>query len=160
MSTFDSVCVCVCVCVHVHMHTCVCECVCAHVLSCVSLCDPMGWCPLGFSIPGIFQARILEWIAISFSRDLHNRGILSRSLEFPALASRFFTTEPSGKPNIWSNFFQIMKFKLRKNWHDMWKIFILLFYFFQFQLLNLPFLHSFLPSFCSFILSIKRETSI
>ena len=33
-----------------------------------SLCDPMGYSPPGSSVYGIFQARILEWVAISFSR--------------------------------------------------------------------------------------------
>ena len=36
--------------------------------SCPTLCDPMDGNLLGFSIHGILQARILEWIAISFSR--------------------------------------------------------------------------------------------
>ena len=36
--------------------------------SCPTLCDPMDCNLLGFSIHGILQARILEWIAISFSR--------------------------------------------------------------------------------------------
>ena len=44
---------------------------------------------------GIFQARILEWVAISFSKDLPDLGIESMS---PALAGRFGTTEPPGKP--------------------------------------------------------------
>ena len=37
-------------------------------LSVVFLCDPMDCSPLGSSVHGIFQARILEWVAISFSR--------------------------------------------------------------------------------------------
>ena len=36
--------------------------------SCPTLCDPVDCSPLGFSIHGILQARILEWVAISFSR--------------------------------------------------------------------------------------------
>ena len=36
--------------------------------SCLTLCDPMDCSPPGSSIHGIFQARILEWVAISFSR--------------------------------------------------------------------------------------------
>ena len=36
--------------------------------SCPILCDPMGCSPPGFSVHGIFQARILEQVAISFSR--------------------------------------------------------------------------------------------
>ena len=35
---------------------------------CLTLCDPMDCSLPGFSIHGIFQARVLEWFAISFSR--------------------------------------------------------------------------------------------
>ena len=35
--------------------------------SCPTLCDPVDCNLLGFSVLGILQARILEWIAISFS---------------------------------------------------------------------------------------------
>jgi len=35
--------------------------------SCLTLCDPIDGSPLGSSVPGILQARILEWVAISFS---------------------------------------------------------------------------------------------
>ena len=35
--------------------------------SCLTLCDPIDGSPPGSSIPGILQARILEWVAISFS---------------------------------------------------------------------------------------------
>ena len=35
--------------------------------SCPTLCDPIDGSPLGSSVPGIFQARTLEWVAISFS---------------------------------------------------------------------------------------------
>ena len=34
---------------------------------CPTLCDPIDGSPLGSSIPGILQARTLEWVAISFS---------------------------------------------------------------------------------------------
>jgi len=33
-----------------------------------TLCNPMDCSPPGFSVHGILQARILEWVAISFSR--------------------------------------------------------------------------------------------
>ena len=36
--------------------------------SCLTLCDPMGYNLPGSSVHGIFQAIVLEWIAISFSR--------------------------------------------------------------------------------------------
>ena len=34
--------------------------------SCPTLCDPRDGSPLGSSVPGILQARILEWVVISF----------------------------------------------------------------------------------------------
>ena len=34
--------------------------------SCPTLCDPIGGSPPGFPVPGILQARTLEWVAISF----------------------------------------------------------------------------------------------
>ena len=37
--------------------------------SCLTLCDPIDGSPPGFSIPGILQARIVEWVAISFSNE-------------------------------------------------------------------------------------------
>ena len=36
--------------------------------SCLILCDPMDCSPPGSSVREIFQARILEWVAMSFSR--------------------------------------------------------------------------------------------
>ena len=41
--------------------------------SCLTLCDPMDGSLPGFSIHGIFQARISEWVAISFSRSSQPR---------------------------------------------------------------------------------------
>ena len=35
--------------------------------SCPILCDPIDSSPPGFPVPGILQARTLEWVAISFS---------------------------------------------------------------------------------------------
>ena len=35
--------------------------------SCPTLCNPMDCSPPGSSVHGIFQAKILEWVAISFS---------------------------------------------------------------------------------------------
>ena len=34
---------------------------------CPTLCNPIDGSPLGSSVPGILQARILKWVAISFS---------------------------------------------------------------------------------------------
>ena len=46
---------------------------------CPTLCDPVDYSPPGSSIHGILQARVLEWVAISFSRDLPDPGIEPRS---------------------------------------------------------------------------------
>ena len=35
--------------------------------SCLTLCDPVGGSPPCSPVPGILQARTLEWVAISFS---------------------------------------------------------------------------------------------
>ena len=43
-------------------------CVCSVPQSCVTLCDPVDWSPPGSSVCGILQARILEWVAMPFSR--------------------------------------------------------------------------------------------
>ena len=47
---------------------------------CLALCDPMDRSSPGSSVHGIFQVRILEWVTISFSRDLLNPGIELESL--------------------------------------------------------------------------------
>ena len=36
--------------------------------SCPTLCDPIDGSPPGFPVPGVLQARTLEWVAISFSK--------------------------------------------------------------------------------------------
>ena len=46
--------------------------------SCPNLCDSIDGSPPGSSIPGIHQARILEWIAISFSDLLRRVAKLSK----------------------------------------------------------------------------------
>ena len=43
-------------------------CVCSVAQLCLTLCDPMDCSPPGSSVHGILWARILEWVAISFSR--------------------------------------------------------------------------------------------
>ena len=60
-------------------------------------CDPMDCSLPGSSVHGILQARILEWVAISFSGDLPNPGIKPRS---PALQADSLPTELWEKPVI------------------------------------------------------------
>ena len=58
--------------------------------SCPTLCDSMD-----DRVHGILQARILEWVALPFSRDLPKPGIEPRS---PALLADSLPAEPQGKP--------------------------------------------------------------
>ena len=51
----------------------------------------------GSSIPRVFQARILEWVAISFCGGSSRPGIKPALPVSPALAGRFFTAEAPGK---------------------------------------------------------------
>ena len=74
--------------------------VCLASQSCLTLCHPLDCSPPGTSVHCILQARTLEWVAIFSSRDLPNPGITSTSLASPALAGRFFATEPPGKPYL------------------------------------------------------------
>ena len=64
-SHLSCVCVCVCVCVCAH----------AHAQSCLTLCDLMVCSLSGSSVHGIFQARILEWVAIPIPRLFPTQGL-------------------------------------------------------------------------------------
>ena len=57
--------------------------------SCQTLCHPMDCSPLGSSVHGIFQARVLEWVAISF-RGSFQPGIEPGSPALQADAFLFF----------------------------------------------------------------------
>ena len=50
------------------------------IQSCLTLCDPKDSSPPGSSVRRISQARLLEWVVISSSRDLPNLGIEPMSL--------------------------------------------------------------------------------
>ena len=56
--------------------------------SCPTLCNPMDCSPPGSSVHEIFQAKILEWVAISFSKG--SSELRDRTWVF-CTAGRFFT---------------------------------------------------------------------
>ena len=56
--------------------------------SCLTFCDPMECSLPGSSVHGIFQARTLEWVAISFSRESSRP---SNWTQVSCIAGRFFT---------------------------------------------------------------------
>ena len=66
---------------------------------CAVLSDPMDCSPLGPSVHGILQARILEWVAMPSSRGSSPPKDQTRvSFVWPALAGRFFTTSATWEP--------------------------------------------------------------
>ena len=81
----------------VYMHVCIPT---KLLQSCPALCDPVDYSPPGSSVHGVLQARILEWIAISFSGDFPNPGIEPASLMFPTLAGSFFTTGTTSEAHM------------------------------------------------------------
>ena len=68
--------------------------------SCPTLCNPIDGSSPGSSVPGILQARTLEWVAIAFYR------VSSWHMEWTCvscgscIAGRFCAAEPPGKPMI------------------------------------------------------------
>ena len=70
-------------------------CCCLIAKLCLTLCDLMDCSSPGFSVYGILQARILEWVAILYCRGSFQPGIKPAFPISPALAGKFFITEPS-----------------------------------------------------------------
>ena len=64
---------------------------------CLTLHDPMDCSLPGSSIHGTFQARVLEWVAISFSRGSFQPS--EREPRTPTLQVDSLPVEPQGKPN-------------------------------------------------------------
>ena len=72
-----------------------CVCVCSVTKSCLTLCNPMDCSLPGFYVHGIFQARVLEWVAISFSRGIFlTQG---SNLGLPNCRQMLLPSEPPGK---------------------------------------------------------------
>ena len=109
---------------HDHVCVCVCACACSAPQLCPTLCDAIDYSPPGSSLHGISQARILEWVAISFSRRS------SRSRDWPlvsyvsALAGGFFTGEPPGDPISHPNLisYQLLSSADFMSWIPVWFI--------------------------------------
>ena len=80
--------------------------VCVYVLVaqlCLTLCNPMDCSPPGSSVHEILQARILDWVAISFSRRcsrLRDQTLWSSALQADSLPS-----EPPGKPTAYCRWY-------------------------------------------------------
>ena len=74
--------------------------------SCPTLCDPIDYSPQGSSVHGIFKARVLEWVAISFSRGSSR---LRDQTQISRVAGRHFTVwatrEAKKKKKLFLNLF-------------------------------------------------------
>ena len=74
--------------------------------SCLTLCDPVDYSPPGFSVHGILQARVLEWVAMFSSKDLPDPGIKTASPVSPGLEGGLFTTSATWEAqmagNLWN----------------------------------------------------------
>ena len=76
-------------------------CVCVKSLqSGPTLWDRMDCSPPGSSVHGILQARILEWVAMPFSRIFLTQGLNSRLPASPAFQADTLPTEPPGRPEF------------------------------------------------------------
>ena len=95
--------------------------VCPCALSCLQLCDPVD-CPRppGSTVHGIFQARILEWVAIFFSRRSSPPGIkptsASPALQADSLPINHWRRIHQGPPNSVSVDELDFRFGVRMGW--------------------------------------------
>ena len=64
---------------------------------CLTLCNPMDYSLPGFSVHGILQARMLEWVAMPSSRGLPDPGIKHSSLRSPHLQAGSLPPVPPGE---------------------------------------------------------------
>ena len=83
--------------------------------SCPILCDLMDCSPSGSSVPGVLQARILEWIAIPSPGDLPYPGIEAGSL---ALQTDSVLSESPRKPKS-KGFAMVKMQKLMFSWNSL-----------------------------------------
>ena len=67
--------------------------------SCPTVCDPIDCSLPGSSVHGIFQAIVLEWTAISFSRGSSQPRART---QVSHIIDRHFTSEPPGKSKIYT----------------------------------------------------------
>ena len=121
------------------MCVCVCVCVCARSVSksCLTVCPHVDCSPSGSSVLGISQARILEWIAVSFSRPRDQtrvscvsvgRWILCHCITWESLDRREGTSKPGFRRN-WGREKGVMSTKTVLDLHPGWLALEILSYF-------------------------------
>ena len=81
--------------------------------SCPTLCDPVDYSLPGSSVHGILQARLLEWVAIPFSRESPQ---LRDWTQLSCMAGRFFTIWAIRKPAVtWETPAELLLVSLHKH---------------------------------------------
>ena len=70
--------------------------------SCQTLCNPMDGSPPGSTVPGILQARTLEWGAIAFSGlfSTHTHNLPPYSADYHSICECIFQTQRSKKSSV------------------------------------------------------------
>ena len=97
------------------MCVCVCVCVCVLVAQlCPTLCSPMDCSLPGSSVHGTLQARILEWIAITFAKDLPNPG---NEPGYSTLLADSLLSEPTAKPFDPDSYYKILELDMTECFH-------------------------------------------
>ena len=85
--------------------------------SCLTLCHPVDGSPLGSPIPGILQARTLEWVAISFSNMTNLDSILkSRDITLPTKVHLFNQGYGFSSSHVWMWELDYKESWVLKNW--------------------------------------------
>ena len=90
--------------------------------SCPTLCDPTDSSPSGSSVHGIFQARVLEWVAIAFSKYIYAFELWCwrRLLRVPWIAVRSNQSFLKVISPEYSSERLMLKLKLQYSGHLMW----------------------------------------
>ena len=83
--------------------------VCSIAQSCPTVCNPMDYSLPGSSVHGIFQARILEWVAISFSRGSSQPRDGTHVSCISCSGRQILTTAPPGKADDWWSVLFVME---------------------------------------------------
>ena len=84
----------------INVNACLCSIVCVPAQSCMTVCYPRDCNPPGSFVHGIFQARVLKWVATP--RYLPDPVVETASLESPALARGFYIMVLPGKPTCYT----------------------------------------------------------
>ena len=90
-----------------------------HAQSCPTPCDPMGCSPPGSSVQEILQARILEWVAISYSRGSSWPRDWTRVLCISCIGRRIYLFIQF---NHWATWESLLSNKRRWKFNDLFSI--------------------------------------